>query len=313
MKYTNLGSTGLNVSVLGMGTGGPSRAGKRTGKSKSESVDIIRTGLDSGINFIDSAEAYGTEDIVGEAVSGLNRDSVIISTKTHAWQEPETGSIFPRLEQSLRNLSTDYIDIYLLHAVTHDLYSETAEHFIPQLEKARDQGKIRFIGISEMFMSDPSHEMLAAALDDQIWEVFMVGFNFLNQSARVKLLEKTEKKGIGTLDMFAVRRALSDASRRKEVVRELLDSGQLNSEDIPEPESQDPLRFLLEESDAETFPEMAYRYCLEEPGIHVVLTGTGSREHLLQNIKSAEKPALSPHLKEKIDGIFGRVNSVSGH
>lgn len=313
MKYTNLGSTGINVSVLGMGTGGPSRAGTRTGKPRSESVDVLRTGLDNGINFIDSAEAYGTEDIVGEAVSGRDRESVIISTKTHAWQDSAEKSIFPRLEQSLKNLRTEYIDIYLLHAVTPDVYRETAEHYVPQLEQARAQGKIRFIGISEMFMRDPSHQMLVTALDDQVWDIFMAGFNFLNQTARDTVLERTRKRGIGTLDMFAVRRALSDVTRRKEVVLELLDNGQLDPEDIPDREADDPLAFLLEESDAVTFPELAYRFCLEEPGIDVVLSGTGSREHLLQNAGAVEKPPLSSGIKEKLIRIFRRVNSVSGN
>ena len=81
MDYTTLGGTGLKVSVMGIGCGGPSRIGKNTGRSVKESVAVIRLGLDAGINFIDTAEGYRTEEIVGKAIKGVNRDSVVLSTK----------------------------------------------------------------------------------------------------------------------------------------------------------------------------------------------------------------------------------------
>src|SRR5882672_2608160 len=83
MHYTTLGRTGLKVSVAGLGCGGNSRIGQGAGLSTAQSVALVREALDLGVNLIDTAEGYGTEEIVGEAIKGRPRDSVIVSTKTH--------------------------------------------------------------------------------------------------------------------------------------------------------------------------------------------------------------------------------------
>ncbi len=69
MDYTTLGRTGLRVSVAGLGCGGNSRLGKADGRSFAESVAVVRRALDLGVNFLDTAAAYGTEEIVGDAIS----------------------------------------------------------------------------------------------------------------------------------------------------------------------------------------------------------------------------------------------------
>ena len=82
MEYRQLGRTGLEVSVMGLGAGGPSRLGQRDSlKTEAESIALVRGALDAGINFIDTAEAYGTEAIVGHAIAGRDRDKLVISTK----------------------------------------------------------------------------------------------------------------------------------------------------------------------------------------------------------------------------------------
>src|SRR5262245_44802435 len=83
MEYVTLGRTGLRVSVAGLGCGGFSRLGLGTGKSQDDAVRIVRQAMDLGVNLLDTAAAYGTEAIVGEAVGSVPRDSVVIATK--AW------------------------------------------------------------------------------------------------------------------------------------------------------------------------------------------------------------------------------------
>ena len=73
MERTILGRTGLAVTVMGIGCGGPSRVGQRTGKSVTESVAVVRQALDAGVNLIDTAEGYQTEEIVGQAIRGRDR------------------------------------------------------------------------------------------------------------------------------------------------------------------------------------------------------------------------------------------------
>ena len=81
MEITELGSTGLKVSVAGLGCGGNSRVGLGRGASIDECVDIVRTAIDLGVNFLDTAENYGTEEIVGEAAKKYQREDLVISTK----------------------------------------------------------------------------------------------------------------------------------------------------------------------------------------------------------------------------------------
>ena len=81
MNTTTLGRTGLTVTTMGMGCGGPSRVGKGTGKEEAESVAVVRRAIDAGINIIDSAEIYGTEEIVGKAIKGIDRSSIVLCTK----------------------------------------------------------------------------------------------------------------------------------------------------------------------------------------------------------------------------------------
>jgi len=81
MEYAVLGRTGLKVSVAGLGCGGPSRLGLRRNKSQKEAIALVRQALDLGVNFLDTAEVYGTEEIVGKGISAIPRDQVVISAK----------------------------------------------------------------------------------------------------------------------------------------------------------------------------------------------------------------------------------------
>src|SRR4029079_11142305 len=81
MEYRPLGKTGLTVSVVGLGCGGNSRLGLGRGASVDDCVAIVRTAVDLGVNFLDTAEAYGTEEIVGIAARSYDRDRLVISTK----------------------------------------------------------------------------------------------------------------------------------------------------------------------------------------------------------------------------------------
>jgi aryl-alcohol dehydrogenase-like predicted oxidoreductase len=138
----------------------------------------------------------------------------------------------------------------------------------------------------------------------------MVGFNLLNQSARSRVFKKTLRKNIGVLGMFAVRRALSQPTHLRALLAELAQKGQI---DPAAYETEDPLGFLTQGGKAATIPEAAYRYCRYEPGLHVVLSGTGNVEHLKENVISLLKPPLAETDAQRLATVFGRVDSVSGN
>ena len=314
MEYTTLGKTGLKVSVVGLGCGGPSRLGMRdNADSQERAIGIVREAIDLGVNFIDTAQNYGTEGVVGKAMAGIPRDRIVISTKKTL---PDPGQRRPEdeikkgLEQSLKHLGTDYIDVYHLHGVEPKDYDFAREQLMPAMRRLREQGKIRFIGVTEGFVQDPSHQMLQQSLNEDLWDVVMVGFNLLNPSARKTVFSTARDKGVGVLNMFAVRRALSQPDRLKAIVADLIQKGALSPGAM---NAKDPVDFMLKESSAQTLPEVAYRFCRHEPGVDVVLTGTGNPEHLRANVQSILKPALPEPVLEKLEATFGNLDTLTGN
>lgn len=296
-----LGRTGLRVSAVGLGCGGPSRLGLATGRSEDDAADVVRAALDLGVTFFDTAEAYGTETALGRGLAG-RRDEVVISTKvmTRVGTERRTASqIVDAAEAGLKRLGTDHTDVLHFHGVPARAYPFVRDELLPAVIRLREQGKVRFVGITEGFNGDTGHQMLQLALHDDCWDVIMVGFNMLNPSARERVFPHTVAKDVGTLIMFAVRRALSDGTRRSEVLSDLGHPG-------------DALDFLLGDGVAATLPEAAYRFCRHEPGADVILTGTGNVDHVKENVESLLKPALPQADLARLRELFGDVDSVSG-
>src|ERR1700682_3894987 len=168
MQYRTLGRTGLRVSLLGLGSGGASRLGQRYELPASESERLVRHALDAGVNLIDTAPGYGhSEELLGQALLGVPREQYVLCTKfqPHApgKQFYTAGDLRASIEQSLRALRTDFVDVFYLHGIAPDAYAEVCERFLPELTAARDAGLIRHIGITERYQSDHAHVMLGQA------------------------------------------------------------------------------------------------------------------------------------------------------
>ncbi len=311
MEYRTLGRTGLRVSAMGIGAGGPSRLGQRDNlRTEAESVALVLRALDAGVNFIDTAEAYGTESIVGAAIAQRDRGNIVISTKKRLRnQNISAADLRAGLHDSLRRLRTDYIDIYHLHGLRPEQYDYYLQEIVPAMQDLQRQGLVRFLGVTEHWNDDLEHTMLGRALADGVFDVVMVGFNLLNQTARETVLRPALEHDIGTLIMFAVRRALSQPAKLRATVQSLLDSGELERNDI---DPEDPLGFLVRSGAAESIPDAAYRFCLAEAGAHVILSGTGNPQHLEHNLASFNRPPLDPSAVARLRHIFRDVASVTG-
>lgn len=313
MHYTILGRTGFRVSRMGLGCGGHSRLGLRTGTFEN-AARIVREAFELGVNFFDTAESYGTEEAVSQGLEGIPRDQVVLSTKVGA--TGEEGNVTPeqlrtRLEGCLARLQTEYVDVFHLHGVLSSDYAYAREVLVPEMIKFKEEGKIRAIGITEAFIPEPDHRMLVPGLaEDDCWDVVMLGFSLLNQSARQTVLPLTQAKGIGTLCMFAVRRALSQPAVLIELMQGLVKDGVINASEF---DPADPLAFLTNDEVAESLQEAAYRYCLWEPGIDVVLSGTGNIDHLRQNVDFLSRNPLPEEVLNRLANLFANVDSVSGN
>ena len=162
MRYVKLGRTGLEISPLVLGCmtyGVPERGNHAWTLGEEESRPFIRKALDLGINFFDTANAYSdgtSEEIVGRALKDFaRRDEVVLATKTfYRWREgPNAGglsrkAIFHSVDDSLRRLGTDYIDLLQIHRFDHGTPVEETMEALHDVVKA---GKVRYIGASSMY------------------------------------------------------------------------------------------------------------------------------------------------------------------
>ena len=306
MQTTTLGRTGLTVTQGGLGCGGFSRLGIDRGVD--HAAGIVRAAYDAGVRFFDTATVYGTQTAVGEGLRGTDRNGYVLSTKFF-YHDKAAADMESDLEESLRELKTDYVDIYHLHGVAPEDYPRVRDTFVPVMRKLKQEGKIRFLGLTEVFARDTAHEMFGIALPEDLFDVIMTGYNILNPSAAKRVLPLAREKNLGVLNMFAVRKALHSAEQLAIDIDRILAKGQTDPALI---DRKAPLGFLTQGGDAASMTEAAYRFCRHTPGIDVVLTGTGSKAHLLENLASIEKPPLPRGILEKIEALFGNVDCVSG-
>jgi aryl-alcohol dehydrogenase-like predicted oxidoreductase len=315
MQYTTLGRTGLRVSVAGLGTGGFSRMGLKSGKTEDEAARLVLDAIDLGVNFIDTAPPYGTEGVVGKALKQIPRDSVVVATKAFIhrndeWSSPER--VVASLDNSLRLLGTDYVDVFNLHGIEAYEYDYALNTIAPVLVAQKQKGKIRHIGLTENPIVDFTNETLKRAVHDPVWEVCMVGFHMMHQGARRDVFPITRQKGIGTLIMFAVRSIFADPPR---VAREMKELAQKGLVEKWLGETDDPLGFLVHDGGAANMIEAAYRFARHEPGVDVVLFGTGDAAHLRSNVASLLKPPLPEAGRAKLVALFGHLQGIGldGH
>ena len=310
MDYTMLGRTGLRASVAGLGCGGFSRLGLGTGGSEEGAIAIVHQAIGLGVNLFDTAAAYGTEAVLGKAIKSVRRDSVVVCTKApFSWSSgrADPAGLVASLDNSLRQLDTDYLDVYQLHGVPPENYGHALEQLAPVLLRERDKGKFRFLGITETAPHDLQHETLHRAAQDGVWDVVMVGFSMMHQNARGRVFPPTRSNQIGTLLMFAVRNIFSQPGRLAATLRELAAEGQVVA---ALGDSDHPLGFLVHPGGASSVVDAAYRYVRHEPGVDVVLFGTGSPAHLKTNIESLLKPALPEADHRKLGELFGHLVGV---
>lgn len=190
MNYRILGKTGLKISEVGFGCIPIIRL------SEKEAVQVLRHAFEKGITFYDTANAYkDSEYKIGKALNDI-RSQVVIATKT---QKRDAVGVLEHLDNSLRMLQTDYIDLYQLHQVAQEKDWEAITASGGALEavvKAKEQGKIRHIGITSHSLS-----MAIKLIKTEIFETVMFPFNFIEDAAKDELNEVAKSLNIGILAM----------------------------------------------------------------------------------------------------------------
>jgi aryl-alcohol dehydrogenase-like predicted oxidoreductase len=220
MEYFAIAGTPLRVSPVAIGTwaiGGWMWGGT----DEAESVATIRAALDHGINVIDTAPAYGfgrSEEIVGKAIAeGRLRDKVVIATKVglewkdgHVFRNASRGRIMREIEDSLRRLRTDYIDIYQVHWPDPLVSIEETAAAMQTLFR---QGKIRAIGVSNFSVEQMQRFRSVAPL-----HVLQSPYNLFERGIEVDLLPYCRKNNIATFGYGALCRGLLSGRMRPNTV-----------------------------------------------------------------------------------------------
>ena len=315
MQYRRLGRTGLEVSLVGLGTGGPSRLGQGSGVPEAEAVRLVHRALDLGINLIDTSAGYGeSEVILGRALRQVERRRYVIATKFRPDPEkegeaPPAAALKESLHRSLRRLGVDCIDLFQFHGIQPELYDHVVDRYLGEAQRWQRQGKVRFLGITERYSSDGAHRMLGQALADDHFDSIMVGYNLLAPGAEREILPAAQKRDVGVMVMFAVRRALSDPRRLEKVIAGLKERGLLAQGAVPD---QRPLDWLLRPG-VESVTAAAYKFAAAHPAVSSVLTGTANRSHLEANTEAMLGTPLAPEDRDRILDLFGHVEECVVH
>ncbi|UCD72594.1 MAG: aldo/keto reductase [Candidatus Bathyarchaeota archaeon] len=196
-----LGRTGVVVSEIGFGGIPIQRISER------RALELVNRSIDMGINFIDTHRDYGdSEKKIGRAIKG-RRNEVYVCTKSHA-RDPEGLSL--DLETSISNLEVSTVDLYYLHGVNtiEDLRKATSPENLDFLQRMKDEGVIRFLGVSGHL-----EEPMLKAIETGFFEVVMFPFNYIVPDARKKIIPICKEKGVGFVCMKPFAGGMLDDSK----------------------------------------------------------------------------------------------------
>lgn len=223
MRYKKLGKTGIDVSVIGIGTWQMGNGNHwNANLDDNESIKTIRTAVDHGINLIDTAHVYGaghSEEVVGKAVKEIGRDKVVLTSKTGIWYEPDgeyneatkclkcdERVVMTQIDQTLKRLQTDYLDFYQVHyAGTTPIEESTAA-----MQKLVMQGKIRHWGISNY-----NYEQIEKVLELSNICSYQPQYSLLFRENQEKI-DLCAKHGVGVLTYGSIAGGLLSGKFRSE-------------------------------------------------------------------------------------------------
>jgi len=317
METRTLGRTGLEISVMGMGSGGHDPLGQKSGRPVEEMRRLLRRARELGINYFDTSPGYlESEVILGSVLREFPRDEIVVSTKIAlAGGHSDDVNVMSKqdvrdsVDSSLERLGLDYIDVMLMAVAGPEYYDPVVNDHLPVLERCKQDGKIRFIGSSEQTRSDGSHEWLQRILPTGAVEVAMVGHNMINQSAEHTVFPYCIQHDIGVLNIFTVRNLFWNPPRLKEVIADLVARGKVDGTALG---ADAPLDWLLTD-DVESLVEAAYRYALHTEGVTAVMCGTIEQSELEANVKTFEKGPLPSDLRQRLTELFGDIDEAIGN
>lgn len=287
-----LGKTELNISKIGLGTveiGLPYGIGVKDLPTDKEAEVILRSAVEMGVTYIDTARGYGVaEERIGKSGIG-NMPDVVIGTKCGQFlkEEPDLHGaelekrIREDIDMSRRMLKQDQLQLVQFHNELPD-YSNFAE-FAEILKKLKDEGKVAHVGVSTR-----GEEAPLAAYENDLFETSQVAYSILDQRMASNVLPAAQAKNIGVIN------------------RSVLLKGALTPRANQLPDELKPLRenavraALIAEELGITLPDLAIRFVASHPAISTILIGTIKPHHLATALAAATQEPLPPEVLEKL-------------
>ncbi|MGE5313621.1 MAG: aldo/keto reductase [Acidobacteriota bacterium] len=288
MEYRTLGRTGLKVSAIGFGALSVGRNWPYwrreqhdfTRPDEDRAIELLKSAVDAGVNFFDTAPAYfRSEEIMGRAFKGM-REKVIIATKCGEWFDGE-HSVYNYsydetkkfIENSLRLLQTDYVDLLQIHSASPDVIR--AGETLAAMKDAQREGKVRFLGLSTEY-----EEAARLAIESNEYDTIQISYNLNKRMLGDALLPLAERNAVGV------------------IVKDSLAQGKLTdkSADVADQNERDKIeRYRAAAAEASlTLPELALRFSMTPSAVSTVIVGTKDKAHFTANVKAAEAGVL-PH------------------
>lgn len=303
MEKRKLGRTGFEVTVLGFG-GGPVGINEI---DQDPITEILNKVLDSGINLIDTAQAYkGSEEAIGKAVSHRRDEYVLVSKcglpaqgpDEDAWQPATIAKV---VDQALSRLKTDRLDVMLLHSCAKETL--VRGEAMAELVKARDAGKIRFLGYS----GDNDDAVYAAGLDDVA--VIETSINICDQANIDSLLPLARERDIGIITKRSIANAAwKDIDEQTgfyvNYVKPYVE--RLAQMDVA------PSDLGFDGPEDTAWPEIALRFTIAQPGVSTAIVGTTNPARIAPNIATADKGPLPADAIAKLRAAFAAAEKASG-
>ncbi|MFW9923063.1 MAG: aldo/keto reductase [Candidatus Thorarchaeota archaeon] len=288
MKYRKMGSLDWEVSALGFGAMRlPTRMNNMLSRvKKKEAIKIIRSAIDQGVNYLDTAWPYhfgASEKIIGEALKDGYREKVILVTKSPVFIIRKLEDFDKYLHQQLERLQVDNIDIYLFHGLSRNRFKKVVElGLIQKMEEAKEKGLIKYIGFS-------FHDTLTVfkeIIDYYPWDVCQIQYNYMDTAiqATTEGLKYAAEKGIAI------------------VIMEPLKGGQLAN---PPEEALE----IMKKSEKQRSPvDWALQFLWNLPEVSVVISGMGSQKMVDENCQSAARSGVNSLTKKELETINDLVS-----
>lgn len=324
MRTRKLGYTDLQFTTVGLGTWAIGGGGWEWGwgpQDDAESIASLRRGLDLGINWIDTAAAYGlghAEEVVGRAIAG-RRDEVIVATKCGlVWEEGVTtisnnlraDSVRAECEASLRRLNVDVIDLYQIHWPVPDEQIEEGWTTIADLNQ---EGKVRFGGVSNC-----SVEQMKRLQKIHPIASLQPPYSMLERGVEEGLLEFCAANNIGVICYGPMQNGLLTGKYTKEKIAAMLDEDwrKHRSPHFQEPSLSANLDLIdslrpIAERHGRTVAQLAIAWVLRRPEVTAAIVGSRHPSHIEETVLAGDWE-LDPQDVAEIDALLEKRDKAAG-